>query len=70
MKDTHRENMENLFYQISLDIYNLLKEDSEDIVDAIAALSRKVEKLSDDIAYGDKIIYKRSGESDLKFSLD
>lgn len=60
--------MEELLYQISVDIYNLLEEDYEDVVDAIQALSRKVKKLSDDI-YEDEIVYKRSGRSDLKFSL-
>lgn len=68
MKEKHREIMEELFYQISVDIYNLLEEDYEDVVDAITALSRKVEKLSDDI-YEDEITYERSGRSDLKFSL-
>ena len=68
MEEKYRDIMEELLYQISVDIYNLLEEDYEDVVDAISALSRKVEKLSDDI-YEDEIIYKRSGRADLKFSL-
>lgn len=67
MKDTHRELLEELFYQISVDIYNLANED--DIIEAINSLSSKVEKLSDDVIFEDEIIYKRSGKSDLKFSL-
>lgn len=68
MEEKYRDIMEELLYQISVDIYNLLEVDYEDAVDAIQTLSRKVEKLSDDI-YEDEIVYKRSGRTDLKFSL-
>ena len=68
MEEKYRDIMEELLYQISVDIYNLLEVDYEDVVDAIQALSRKVEKLSDDI-YEDEIVYERSGRADLKFSL-
>lgn len=68
MEEKYRDIMEELLYQISVDIYNLLEVDYKDAVDAIQALSRKVEKLSDDI-YEDEIIYERSGRADLKFSL-
>ena len=69
MEEKYRDIMEELLYQISVDIYNLLEVDYEYMVDAIQSLSRKVEKLSDDI-YEDEIVYKRSGRGDLKFSLD
>lgn len=68
MEEKYRDIMEELLYQISVDIYNLLDEDYDDIVEAIGRLSRKVERLSDDI-YEDEIIYERSGRADLKFSL-
>lgn len=68
MEEKYRDIMEELLYQISVDIYNLLEVDYEDAIDAIQALSRKVEKLSDDI-YEDEIVYERSGRADLKFSL-
>lgn len=68
MEEKYRDIMEELLYQISVDIYGLLEKDYEDLVDAIQALSRKVEKLSDDI-YEDEIVYERSGRADLKFSL-
>ena len=68
MEDKYRETMESLLYQVSKDIYNLLDEDSENIVEAITDLSEKVEKLSDDM-WEDEITYKRTGWSDLKFSL-
>ena len=68
MEEKYRDIMEELLYQISVDIYSLLDEDYDDIVEAIGRLSRKVERLSDDI-YEDEIVYKRSGRADLKFSL-
>ena len=68
MEEKYRDIMEELLYQISVDIYNLLEVDYEDAVDAIQSLSRKVERLSDDI-YEDEIVYERSGRADLKFSL-
>lgn len=68
MEEKYRDIMEELLYQISVDIYNLLEIDYEDAVDAIQTLSRKVEKLSDDI-YEDEIVYERSGRGDLRFSL-
>ena len=68
MEEKYRDIMEELLYQISVDIYNLLDEDYDDIVEAIGRLSRKVERLSDDI-YEDEIVYERSGRADLKFSL-
>lgn len=68
MEEKYRDIMEELLYQISVDIYSLLEVNFEDVVDEIQALSRKVEKLSDDI-YNDDIIYERSGRADLKFSL-
>ena len=69
MEDKYREVMERLLYHISVDIYDLLDEDTGDIVDVITDLARKVEKLSDDMLYEDEIVYKRSGCIDLKFSL-
>jgi hypothetical protein len=68
MEEKYRDIMEELLYQISVDIYNLLEVDYEDAVDEIQTLSRKVEKLSDDI-YEDEIVYERSGRADLRFSL-
>lgn len=68
MEEKYRDIMEELLYQISVDIYSLLEVDFEDVIDEIQALSRKVEKLSDDI-YNDDIVYERSGRADLKFSL-
>lgn len=68
MEEKYRDMMEELLYQISVDIENLADTDYEDVIDAIFALSRKVEKLSDDI-YNNEIVYERSGRSDLKFSL-
>lgn len=68
MEEKYRDIMEELLYQISVDIYSLLEVNFEDVVDEIQALSRKVEKLSDDI-YNDDIVYERSGRADLKFSL-
>ena len=68
MEDKYREIMEQLLYQISEDIYNLLDEDYEDITDAITTLSNKVEMLSGDM-WQDEITYKRRGYLDLKFSL-
>lgn len=67
MEEKYRDIMEELIYQISLDIYDLLNTE-DDIVDAIYNLVRKVEKLSDDM-YEDEIVYKRSGKSDLRFNL-
>lgn len=68
MEEKYRDIMNELFYQISVDIYSLLDEDYDDIVEAIGRLSRRVERLSDDI-YDDEIVYQRSGRSDLRFSL-
>ena len=68
MEEKYRDIMEELLRQIGVDIYNLLEVDYGDAVDAIQTLSRKVEKLSDDI-YEDEIVYERSGRADLRFSL-
>lgn len=68
MEDKYREIMEQLLYQISNDIYSLLDEDSENIVEAISDLSEKVGKLSDDM-WEEEITYKCTGWNDLKFSL-
>ena len=68
MEEKYRDIMEELIYQISLDIYDLLNTE-DDIVDAIYNLVRKVEKLSDDM-YEDEIVYKCSaGRADLRFNL-
>lgn len=69
MEDKYKEFLEELFYQISVDIYNLTEKDNDEMIEAISALSSKVLKLSDDIIFEDEIVYKRSGKSDLKFSL-
>ena len=69
MEEKYRDNMSELLYYISTDIEKLLDEDYEDVVDAIIALARKVNKLSDDI-YEDEIVYERpAGRADYKFSL-
>ena len=68
MNQKYREVFEQLLYHISVDIYDLLEEE-DDIVTAISNLSRKVEHLSDDVAFQDEIIYKRDGCIDLKFDL-
>lgn len=69
MEEKYRDIMEELLYLIGEDIYSLLNEDDESIVDAIIALSRRVNKLSDDV-YEDKIVYKRpAGRANFEFSL-
>lgn len=69
MEEKHRDNMSELLYYISTDIEKLLDEDYEGVVDAIIALARKVNKLSDDI-YEDEVVYERpAGRVDYKFSL-
>ena len=69
MEEKYREIMEQLLYHISRDIYNLLDEDSEDIVGAITRLSSRVESLSDDIMYEDEIAYYSSEAGNVKYSL-
>jgi hypothetical protein len=69
MEEKYREIMEELLYHISRDIYNLLDEDNDDIVDAITRLSNRVETLSDDIMYEDEIIYYSSESGNVKYSL-
>ena len=70
MEEKYREIMSELLYYISDDIDNLLYEDYEDAVDAITALARKVNRLSDDIYEDGEIVYKRpDGKADFKFSL-
>ena len=70
MEDKYREIMEQLIYQISVDIYDLLDVDYDDIENVIIDLSRKVEKLSDDITWRDDIVYKRIDDVNLQFRLD
>ena len=70
MEDKYREIMEQLIYQISVDIYDLLDVDYDDIENVIIDLSRKVEKLSDDITWRDYIVYKRIDDVNLQFRLD
>lgn len=69
MKDTHRELLEELFYQISIDIYNLTEKDNDEMIEAISTLSSKVLKLSDDVIFEDEIVYKRSNRNDIRISL-
>lgn len=71
MEEKYREIMSELLYYISDDIDNLLYEDYEDAVDAIAILARKVNRLSDAIYENGEIVYNRpDGKADFKFSLD
>ena len=70
MEEKYRDIMEELLYLIGEDIYSLLNEDYEDIEDAIITLSRRINKLSDDVWGKDEIIYKRSaGRPNFEFSL-
>ena len=69
MEDKYREIFEELLYHISVDIYDLLEEDDGNLVAAITDLSRKIEHLSDDVMYGNQIIYKRPGCIDLTWDL-
>lgn len=69
MEDKYREIFEQLLYHISVDIYDLLEEDSSDIVEAITDLSQKVERLSDDVIYKDQLVYRRPGCVDLTWDL-
>jgi hypothetical protein len=69
MEDKYREIFEQLLYHVSVDIYDLLEEDSGDIVEAITDLSQKVERLSDDVMYKDQLVYKRTGCVDLTWDL-
>lgn len=69
MEEKYRDIMEELLYLIGEDIYSLLDEDYEDVEDAITTLSRRVNKLSDDM-YEDKVVYKRAaGRPNFEFSL-
>lgn len=69
MEEKYRNIMSELLYYISADIEQLLDEDYEDVVDAIFALSSRVNSLSDDI-YEDEAVYERpEGKADFKFSL-
>lgn len=68
MEEKHREILEELLYQISVDVYSILDEEYESVVDAIIALAARIEQLSDDI-YEDEIVYRRSGKEDFKFNL-
>lgn len=69
MEDKYREIFEQLLYHISVDIYDLLEEHDGDIVEAVTDLSRKVERLSDDVMYKDELVYKRPGCIDLTWDL-
>lgn len=69
MEDKYREIFEQLLYHISVDIYDLLEEEDGDIVKAITDLSQKVERLSDDVEYKNKLVYKRPGCIDLTWDL-
>jgi len=69
MEDKYREIFEQLLYHISVDIYDLLEENDGDIVEAITDLSQKVEHLSDDVMYKDRLVYRRPGCVDLTWDL-
>lgn len=69
MENKYREFLEELFYQISVDIYNLTEKDNDEMIEAISSLSDKVLKLSDDVIFEDEIVYKRSNKNDIRFSL-
>ena len=69
MEEKYRDIMSELLYLISEDIYNLLNEDYESIVNAITTLSHKLNKLSEDV-YEDEVVYERPDDKvNFEFSL-
>ncbi len=69
MEEKYRDVMSQLLYYISDDIDRLLNTDYDHVANAIIGLSRRVNKLSDDI-YKDEIVYERpAGKADYKFSI-
>ena len=70
MEEKYSDIISQLLYYMSDDIDRLLNTDYDHVGNAIIALSRRVNRLSDDIYEDGEIVYERpAGKADFKFSL-